>query len=64
MTIDQLTNLAWEVVNELEPARSVDVFDVTGSHILFQTEHGLQRVCVACSNDNGLKAEIKRQLCE
>ena len=63
MTIDQLTNLAYEVANELEPSRNVDVFDVTDSHILFETEHGLKRVCVACINGS-LKEQIKRQLCE
>ena len=61
MTIDQLTNLAYEVASELEPSRSVDVFDVTGSHITFQTEHGLKRVCVACINGE-LKEQLKREL--
>ena len=63
MTIDQLTNLAYEVASELEPAQSVDVFDVTDSHILFETEHGLKRVCLACINGE-LKKQIKRELCE
>ena len=61
MTIDQLTDLAWEVADELEPARSLDVFDVTESHIIFQSEHGLKRVCVACLNGS-LKEQIKREL--
>ena len=64
MTIEQITDMAWEVVSELEPARSLDVFDATDSHIIFQTEHGLKRVCVACADDNALKAQIRRQLCE
>ena len=63
MTIDQLTDIAYEVASELEPSRSVDVFDVSGSHILFQTEHGLKRVGVACINGS-LKEQIKRELCE
>ena len=63
MTIDQLTNLAYEVASELEPSRDVDVFDVTGSHITFQTEHGLKRVCVACLNGS-LKEQIKKELRE
>jgi hypothetical protein len=64
MTIEQITEIAWAVVSELEPSQSFDVFDVTDSHIIFQSEHGLRRVYVACSNDKTLKAEIKRQLCE
>ena len=63
MTIDQLTNLAYEVASELEPSRNIDVFDVTDLHIIFETEHGLKRVCVACINGS-LKEQIKRQLCE
>ena len=63
MTIDQLTNLAYEVASELEPSRDVDVFDVTDSHITFQTEHGLKRVCVACINGQ-MKEQIKRKLQE
>ena len=63
MTIEQITDMAYEVVSELEPARSVDVFDVTDSHILFETEHGLKRVCLTCIN-GPLKEQIKRQLCE
>jgi hypothetical protein len=63
MTLDQLTNLAYEVASELEPSRDVDVFDVDDSHITFQTEHGLKRVCVACINGE-LKEQLKRELCE
>ena len=63
MTIDQLTDIAYEVANELAPGRDVDVFDVDGSHIIFETEHGLKRVCLACLNGS-LKEQIKRQLCE
>jgi hypothetical protein len=63
MTIDQLTNLAYEVASELEPSRNIDVFDVDASHIVFQTEHGLKRVCVACLNGS-LKEQIKKELRE
>ena len=63
MTIEQITDIAYEIVNELEPGRSIDVFDVTDSHIIFQSEHGLKRVCLACINGS-LKEQIKRQLCE
>jgi hypothetical protein len=62
MTIDQLTDLAWAVVDELEPARSFDVFDVSESSILFHSEHGLRKVCVTCSNGS-LKEQIKKELC-
>ena len=61
MTIDQLTNLAYEVASELEPSRNVDVFDVTDSHILFETEHGLKRVCLACIT-GPMKEQIKKEL--
>ena len=63
MTIEQITDIAYEVASELEPSRSVDVCDVDGSHITFQTEHGLKRVCVACIN-GPMKDQIKRELCE
>jgi hypothetical protein len=63
MTIDQLTDLAWEVTNELEPRFSFDVFDVSESEIVFNSEHGLKRVCLACL-DGSLKEQIKRELSE
>ena len=63
MTIDQLTDIAYEIANELAPGRNVDVFDVTDSHIIFQSEHGLKRVCLACITGS-VKEQIKRQLCE
>jgi hypothetical protein len=63
MTIDQLTDVAWEVADELEPAYSFDVFEVTDSQILFHGEHGLKRVCVKCPNGS-LKEQIKRELCK
>jgi len=63
MTIEQITDMAYEIASELEPGRSIDVFDVDGSHIIFQSEHGLKRVCLACINGS-LKEQIKRQLCE
>jgi hypothetical protein len=62
MTIDQLTDIAWEVTDELEPSYSFDVFDVTDSHIIFQSEHGLKRVCVPCLDNNSLKEQIKKEL--
>ena len=61
MTIDQLTDIAYEVASELEPGRSIDVFDVDSSHIIFETEHGLKRVCLACI-DGSLKEQIKKEL--
>jgi hypothetical protein len=61
MTIDQLTEIAWEVTNELEPRFSFDVFDVSESEILFHSERGIKRVCVACL-DGPLKEEIKSEL--
>ncbi len=63
MNIDQLTDIAFEVASELEPARSFDVFDVSESQIIFQSEHGLKRVCLACLDSNGaIKEQIKREL--
>ena len=53
MTIDQLTDIAFEVADELEPARSFDVFDVSESQIIFQSEHGLKKVCLSCLDNNG-----------
>jgi len=61
MTIDQLTNMAYEIVSELAPGRDIDVFDVDDSHIVFQTEHGLKRVCLACVSGL-LKEQIKKEL--
>ncbi len=63
MTIEQITDMAWEVVSELEPARSLDVFDVTDSHIIFQDEQGLRKVCISCLESNGsLKEQIRLSL--
>jgi hypothetical protein len=64
MTIDQLTDLAWEVVSELEPERSIDVFDVSDSQIIFQNERGLHRVCLSCLDAEFLKEQIKGELCK
>jgi hypothetical protein len=61
MTIEQITDIAWAVVSELEPSRSVDVFDVTDKHIIFQDEHGLKRVCLARLNGS-LKEQIIAEL--
>jgi hypothetical protein len=60
MTIDQLTDIAFEVASELEPARSYDVFDVSESQIIFHSEHGLKKVCLSCLDSNGsVKEQIK-----
>jgi hypothetical protein len=63
MTIDQLTDIAFEVADELEPRFSFDVFEVSESSIIFQSEHGLKRVCLACLNGS-MKEQIKRKLSE
>jgi hypothetical protein len=39
LAIDHLTDIAFEVTNELEPRFSFDVFDVSESQIIFQSEH-------------------------
>jgi hypothetical protein len=63
MNIDQLTDIAFEVASELEPARSFDVFDVSESQIIFQDEHGLKKVCFSCLESNGsIKEQIKKGL--
>ena len=65
MNIDQLTDIAFEVADELEPARSFDVFDVSESQIIFQSEHGLKRVCLSYLNsDDLIKEHIKGELCK
>ncbi len=65
MNIDQLTEIAFEVASELEPGRSYDVFDVSESQIIFQSEHGLKRVCFSCLDSDGpLKEQIKTELCK
>jgi hypothetical protein len=65
MNIDQLTDIAFEVTDELEPERSYDVFDVSESEIIFQSEHGLKKVCLSCLETNGsIKELIRRELCE
>jgi hypothetical protein len=61
MTIDQLTDIAYEVTDELEPGFSYDVFDVSESHVIFQREYGLRKVCVSCPGGS-LKEQIKREL--
>ena len=63
MNIDQLTDIAFEVASELEPARSFDVFDVSESQIIFRSEHGLKRVCLPClDNNSSVKEQIKAAL--
>lgn len=65
MTIDQLTDIAFEVADELEPARSFDVFDVSESQIIFQSEQGLKKVRLSCLDSNGsIKEQIKKGLIE
>ncbi len=60
MTIDQLTDLAWEVTDELEPSHSFDVFDVTEAQIIFQSEHGLKKVRLSCIESNQSLKEYLR----
>lgn len=62
MTMDQLTDIAWAIVDELQPQYSYDVFEVSDSHILFESEHGLKRVCLDCLPDDALKESIKAEL--
>ena len=63
MTIEQITDMAYEIASELEPGRSIDVFDVTDSHVIFQSEHGLKRVCVSCADaSHALKEQIRERL--
>lgn len=62
MTIEQITDIAYEVASELEPRYSFDVFDVSDSQIIFQSEHGLKRVCLSCLTGDALKESIKSQL--
>jgi hypothetical protein len=62
MTIEQITDIAYQVVSELEPAVSFDVFHVSDSQILFQGEQGLKRVCLSCLNSDSLKEQIKAEL--
>ena len=65
MNIDQLTDIAFEVADELEPGRSYDVFDVSESQIIFHSEHGLKKVYFSCLDNNGsIKEQIKKGLCE
>ena len=65
MNIDQLTDMAFEIADELEPAQSFDVFDVSESQIIFQSEHGLKKVCLSCLDSKGsIKKQIKRGLIE
>lgn len=63
MTIDQLTDMAYEVVSELEPARSIDVFDVSESHIIFQDDRGLVRISLSgIGSMASVKVYLKGQL--
>jgi hypothetical protein len=62
---EKINNMAWEIVNELEPSYSYDVFDVGESQIIFQSEHGLKKVCLSCLGGNGsVKEQIKAKLRE
>jgi hypothetical protein len=63
MNIDQLTDIAFEVASELEPARSYDVFDVRESQVIFKSEHVLKRFCLSClDSSDSIKEQIKREL--
>jgi hypothetical protein len=62
MTIDQLTDIAYEVTDELEPRFSFDVFDVSESQIIFHSEQGLKTVCLSCLDNTLLKEQIKKAL--
>ena len=57
--------LRCQVASELEPARSIDVIDVSESQIFFQSEYGLKKVCLSCLDSNGsIKEQIKKGLIE
>jgi len=63
MNIDQITDIAYEVVSELEPAQSFDVFDVSDSHIILQDQQRIITIRFACLNiRNSLRDEIKNKL--
>ena len=65
MNIDQLSDIAFEVASELEPGRSFDVFDVSESQIIFQSEHGLKKVSLSGLESNGsVKEQITLKLKE
>ena len=63
MNIEQLTEIAWAIVDELEPQYSFDVFEVSDSQIIFESECRLKTVCLSCLDANGpMKAQIKKEL--
>jgi len=65
MNIDQLTDIAFEVVSELEPRYNYDVFDVSDSQIIFHSEHGIKKVCLSCIDSSSMiKQQIKDELCK
>jgi hypothetical protein len=61
MTYDEITDIAYEVVKELEPAYNFDVFDVDETAIMFQDERGLFTVRLDSMNGS-MKEQIKAQL--
>ena len=69
MTIEQITDMAWEVVSELEPARDLDVFEGNQTAITFQAGRKLFRVSLkglspmAQSLKDDLKHRLKNGLC-
>jgi hypothetical protein len=64
MNIDQLTDIAFEVVSELEPAYNYDVFEVSESQIIFHSEHGVKKVCLCLDSSSPIKQQIKFELCK
>ncbi len=65
MNIDQLTDIAFEIASELEPTYNYDVFEVSASQIIFQSEHGIKKVCLSCLDSTSMiKQQIKVELCK
>ena len=62
MNIDELTDIAYEVADELEPGRSFDVFDVSETQIIFQSKHGLFTVKLNGHTDHALREAMKKGL--
>jgi hypothetical protein len=61
MNIEQLTNIALDVVIELEPSYNYDVFDVTDSYILVRDEYMLFKICLSDLRlaDGSLRKKLK-----
>jgi hypothetical protein len=65
MTIEQITDIAYEVVNELEPFVSLDVFDVYEFSIIMQHDKRLLTIALSVidrSSSRSAKAGIKRSV--